>query len=70
MRQVDTVSTTIARNIADRLAASPNFEGRPDRVEVEAALERIAHRMLCQRAWEPGEVKGPVGVARERTIGP
>jgi EmrB/QacA subfamily drug resistance transporter len=68
LRQVDLVSSTIARSIADRLAASPNFEGRPDRIEVEAALERIAHRMLCQRAWEPGEIKDPV--AAERTIAP
>ena len=30
---------------------SRTFEGRPDRSEVEAALERIAHRMLVQRDW-------------------
>jgi EmrB/QacA subfamily drug resistance transporter len=70
LRQVDMVSTTIARNIADRLGESPNFEGRPDRIEVEAALERIAHRMLCQRAWEPGDIRGAAGVATERTIAP
>ena len=29
----------------------PSFEGRPDRGEVEAALERIAQRMLVQRDW-------------------
>jgi EmrB/QacA subfamily drug resistance transporter len=70
LRQVDMISTTIARAIADRLAESPNFEGRPDRIEVEAALERIAHRMLCQRAWEPGEIKDPIGATAGRTITP
>ena len=30
---------------------SPTFEGRPDREQVEAALERIAHRVLVQRDW-------------------
>ena len=34
-----------------KLATSSSFEGRPDRGEVEAALERIAHRMLVQRDW-------------------
>ena len=35
----------------DKLAQSPTFEGRPDREQVEAALERIAHRVLVQRDW-------------------
>jgi hypothetical protein len=26
--------------------------GRPDREQVEAALERIGHRMLVQRGWD------------------
>jgi hypothetical protein len=37
--------------IADKLARSPSFEGRPDRRQVGAALERIAHRVLAQRDW-------------------
>jgi hypothetical protein len=37
--------------IADKLARSPSFEGRPDRRDIEAALERIAHRVLAQRDW-------------------
>ena len=41
----------IVGRIVDKLATSPSFEGRPDRVQVEAALERIAHRMLVQRDW-------------------
>jgi EmrB/QacA subfamily drug resistance transporter len=50
--QVDCASTALVSRIVDRLAASPTFEGRPDREQVEAALERIAHRMLVQRDWD------------------
>lgn len=50
-RQVDFVSNELAGWIADQLAKSPSFEGRPDRLEVQAALERIAHRVLVQRDW-------------------
>ena len=37
--------------MVDKLAQSSTFEGRPDRDDVEAALERIALRMLVQRDW-------------------
>src|SRR5882757_8437074 len=51
MKQVDAISTAIVGHIVDKLATSSSFEGRPDRLQVEAALERIAHRMLVQRDW-------------------
>lgn len=51
IRQVDAISTAIVGRIVEKLATSPTFEGRPDRFQVEAALERIAHRMLLQRHW-------------------
>ncbi len=51
MKQVDAISALIVERIVEKLASSPSFEGRPDRSEVEAALERIAHRMLVQRDW-------------------
>lgn len=51
IRQVDAISTAIVGRIVEKLATSPSFEGRPDRLQVEAALERIAHRMLVQRDW-------------------
>ena len=51
IRQVNTLSAAIVGRIVDKLAQSPSFEGRPDRVQVDAALERIAHRMLVQRDW-------------------
>jgi hypothetical protein len=50
-RQVDFASSALASSIADKLAKSPTFEGRPDRYEVQAALDRIAHRVLVQRDW-------------------
>lgn len=51
LRQVDAVSTALVERIIEKLEKSPSFEGRPDRGQVEAALERIAHRLLVQRDW-------------------
>ncbi|MCT7661917.1 MDR family MFS transporter [Mycobacterium deserti] len=51
VKQVDAISALIVGCIVDKLATSPSFEGRPDRLQVEAAVERIAHRMLVQRDW-------------------
>ncbi len=50
-RQVDCASAALVSRIIDKLATSPTFEGRPDREQVEAALERIAHQVLLQRDW-------------------
>jgi EmrB/QacA subfamily drug resistance transporter len=50
-RQVDFLSSAIVEYWADKLEESPTFEGRPDRDEIQAALERIAHRVLVQRDW-------------------
>jgi len=51
-KQVDAVSSALISRIVEKLAKSPTFEGRPDREQVEAALERIAHRVLVQRDWD------------------
>jgi hypothetical protein len=51
-RQVDAVSSALVNRIVEKLATSPTFGGRPDRLQVEAALERIAHRVLVQRDWD------------------
>ena len=56
-RQVDVVSAALINRIVDKLAASPAFDGRPDRLHVEAALERIAHRVLVQRDWDEEPVE-------------
>jgi EmrB/QacA subfamily drug resistance transporter len=52
VKEVDGASAAIAAKIVDKLACSPAFEARPDREQVEAALERIGHRMLVQRGWD------------------
>lgn len=52
LHEVDAVSSAIVGGIVHKLTSSPTFTGRPDRVAVEAALERIAHRMLIQREWD------------------
>ena len=57
MKQVDAISAAIVGRIVDKLAKSSSFEGRPDRLQVEAALERIAHRMLVQRDWTVGRAE-------------
>jgi hypothetical protein len=49
--RVDAVSAGLVGRIVDKLSQSPTFEGSPDRLEVEAAVERIAYRMLVQRDW-------------------
>lgn len=49
VRQIDAVSSAIVGRIVDKLEISTSFEGRPDRLHVEAALERIAHRFLLQQ---------------------
>ncbi|MGE2727193.1 DHA2 family efflux MFS transporter permease subunit [Mycolicibacterium pulveris] len=50
--QVDAASSVLVHAITEKLAKSQTFEGRPDHAQVEAALERIAHRMLAQREWD------------------
>jgi len=51
VQQVDYVYSLLLAWITDKLSRSPGFEGRPDRGQVEAALQRIAHRVLAQRDW-------------------
>jgi EmrB/QacA subfamily drug resistance transporter len=55
-QQVDYVYSLLLAWFVDKLAGSPGFEGQPDRDEVRAALERIAHRVLAQRDWQDDEL--------------
>ncbi len=50
--QVDKVSSALVNRIVDKLAGAPAAPARPDHAAVEAALERIAHRVLVQRDWD------------------
>ncbi len=73
-QQVDYVYSLLLAWIVDKLARSPSFEGRPDHREVEAALQRVAHRVLVQRDWHDDAPTGPPTAgalsARGRTITP
>jgi EmrB/QacA subfamily drug resistance transporter len=51
MREVDFITTLIRDWIVDKLTRSPSFDGRPDRGQVQAALDRVAHRIVAQRDW-------------------
>jgi EmrB/QacA subfamily drug resistance transporter len=66
MRQVDFVSTLLQEWIVDKLTRSPNFQGRPDRAQVEAALNRIAHRIVAQPDW--GEDRRRLSAAATQRI--
>jgi EmrB/QacA subfamily drug resistance transporter len=51
-REVDFVSSLLQGWIIDKLSRSPNFQGRLDRTQVEAALNRITHRIVEQPDWD------------------
>jgi hypothetical protein len=51
-QQVEAATGALVGRIVDKLASSQTFEGRPDRDDVEAALEHIAQRLLVQRDWD------------------
>ena len=50
--EVDFVSSLLQGWVIDKLTRSPNYEGRPDRAQVEAALNRITHRIVAQPGWD------------------
>lgn len=62
VRQVDFVSNLLLEWLVDKLGRSPGVEGRPQRVQVEAALERIARRIVAQPHWDEDRLQ-LVGVA-------
>lgn len=51
VQQVNYVYSLLLGWIVDKLSRSASFAGRPDRHEVEAALQRVAYRVLTQRDW-------------------
>ena len=51
-QQVEYVQSLLLAWLVDKLGRSPGFEGRPDRRQVQAALERVVHRVLAQRDWD------------------
>ncbi|MBX9979212.1 MAG: MFS transporter, partial [Mycobacterium gordonae] len=49
--QVQYVYSLLLAWITDKLSRSPGFAVRPDRAQVEAALGRVAYRVIAQRDW-------------------
>jgi len=64
-REVDFVTTLIRDWIVDKLTRAASFDERPDRAQIEAALDRIARRIVTQRVW-PDDRREPAGVATEK----
>lgn len=62
-QQVGYVHALLLAWLVDKLARSPGFEGRPDRRAVEAALERVADRVLAQRDWHDERPTEAIGAA-------
>lgn len=66
-RQVSVAIDALVSKLIERLgggasaatgkAQAPGYDGRPDRLQVEAALERIAHRMMLQPRWVEDRVE-------------
>lgn len=50
-KEINFARNVIATWITETLARSPDFKGRPDRIKVQGALERIARSVLVQRDW-------------------
>ncbi len=68
-QQVAYVHSLLLAWLVDKLARSPGFEGRPDRRAVEAALERVAHRVLAQRDWPDEQPTMAIGAAAAPSAG-
>jgi hypothetical protein len=56
-REVDFLSSLLQGWVIDKLSRSGNFEGRLDRAQVEAALNRITHRIVAQPDWDDDQPK-------------
>jgi hypothetical protein len=71
-REVDFVSSLLQGWIIDKLTRSPNFQGRPDRAQVEAALNRITHRIVAQPDWDEQRPRSitAAGEAPGQTVSP
>ena len=72
--EVNFARNAIASWITETLARSPEFQGRPDRMQVQGALERIARGVLLQRDWtseetRPLHIGGPSPRASQATVG-
>ncbi len=70
VREVDFVQSLLLGWIVDKLSRSPGFEGRPDRREVRAAVERITARAVTQRDWDDDRTQLTNLVTQRLAVGP
>jgi hypothetical protein len=63
--EVNSARDVIATWITETLAQSPEFEGRPDRLQVQGALDRLARILLLERP-EPRELSRPMKLGATR----
>ncbi|ULP39591.2 DHA2 family efflux MFS transporter permease subunit [Mycolicibacterium rufum] len=59
--EVNSARDVVATWITEMLAQSPEFEGRPDRLQVQGALDRLARSVLLER-HSPREETRPVKI--------
>jgi EmrB/QacA subfamily drug resistance transporter len=69
-REVDFVSTLLQGWIIDKVTRSSDFEGRLDRAQVEAALNRITHRIVAQPDWDDRRPKLSELATQKIALGP
>ncbi len=53
--EVNSARDVISRWITDTLAQSPEFQGRPERMQVQGALDRVARGVLLERDAADGD---------------
>lgn len=64
--EVNHARNMLAGWITDTLTRSPNFEGRPDRMQVQGAIERIARSVLEQNDDESAHATRPLVLGPQR----
>jgi EmrB/QacA subfamily drug resistance transporter len=64
--EVNSARDVISGWITETLAQSPEFNGRPDRMQVQGALDRIARGVLLERGSSDGETR-PMKLGPPRT---
>ncbi|ORB57124.1 MFS transporter [Mycolicibacterium rhodesiae] len=68
--EVNHARNMLASWITDTLTRSPAFEGRPDRMQVQGAIERIARRVLEQNDDESAQATRPLVLGPRRAASP
>ncbi len=69
-REVDFLSSLLQGWIIDKVSRSGHVEGRLDRAQVEAALNRITHRIVAQPNWGDDQPKLSDLATQKIALGP